>query len=570
MDANLFLAGPAARSLPALLLGGALCLSLTGCAGGNAREETPGSSPSVTDAAGRTSVVSAADGLSTADRRGGNARDADADAAAMADDPRPSRDARSGGSSAAAPAGEPLTLLYPTGERSSSSLLVRKQLPTEVGLNKPFDYVIEVTNLTDEEIDGVVVNEPVPDHLELQSATPEPSSQAGGEAKWNLNLGPGEVQTINVTAMATEAKPIRQCSTVSYDPTLCSQLAVVSPNLNLALRAPESTLQCAGYEVIYAVSNDGTGTARGVVIREALPEGVTLDGGEGEVRIDVGDVPAGKTLEFKRIVRPSSTGQVTLAGDATGANGLEAEAAEVVTQVTEARLELTAEAPDMRFIGRPFTHTFTVKNTGDGPAPRTIVSVVVPRGVTVASVDQGGTANGDRGGVTWQLGELAAGAERTVSVDLSGETRQPVRTTAAARADCVNGEITAQAVTDLQGIPALLMEVVDEIDPVTVGDETTYVITVTNQGSAADTNVSIVCELEEEMSFVSGSGSSAVTHEAGTVTMAAVPGLDPGDASTWRVTVRAESEADARFTVTMNSDELQRPVRETESTNLYE
>ena len=305
-----------------------------------------------------------------------------------------------------------------------------------------------------------------------------------------------------------------------------------------------------------------------MVIREALPEGVQLEGGAREVRIDAGDVPAGKTMEFKRIVRPSGTGTVALGGEATGANGLSAEANQVQTAVTEAKLELTAEAPEMRFIGRPFTHTFTVKNTGDGPAPRTVVSVVVPRNVTVANVDNGGQAG--RNNVTWQLNTLEPGAERTVSVDLSGKERAPVRTTAAARADCVADDVTAQAMTDLQGIPALLMEVVDEVDPVTVGDETTYVITVTNQGSAADTNVRIVCELEEEMSFVSGSGSSEVTAENGTVTMATVPGLDPGDASTWRVTVRAESPADARFTVTMNSDQLQRPVRETESTNLYE
>ena len=464
--------------------------------------------------------------------------------------------------------GEPLTLLYPTGERATSAIMVRKQLPVEVNLDKPFDYTIEVTNLTGEPIDGVVINEPVPGHMELRSAEPAPSSESGGEAKWNLNLAANGTQRIVVTAVANEAKPIRQCSTVSYDPTLCSELAVVSPSLKLALRAPASTLQCAGYEVIFSVSNDGTGTARGVVIQEQLPEGVTLDDGAKQVRIDVGDVPAGKTMEFKRIVRPSETGSVTLAGDATGANGLSAEAAGVETAVTEAKLEITSEAPEMRFIGRPFTHTFTVKNTGDGPAPRTVVSVVIPANVTVASADNNGAAT--EGGVTWQLGELPAGSERTVSVDLSGNVRAPIRTTAAARADCVTGEVTAVATTDLQGIPALLMEVVDEIDPVTVGDETTYVITVTNQGSAQDQNVTIVCNLEEAMSFVSGTGTSEVTAEDGTVTMAAVPGLDPGDAAVWRVTVKAESEADARFTVTLTSDQLQRPVRETESTNLYE
>ncbi|MBB6443363.1 DUF11 domain-containing protein [Phycisphaera mikurensis] len=566
MDANAPNLPRTARFAPALALGGALFLGLSGCAGNRTADDTPGSAPSVTDTAGRNSPASAADGL----RIDGQGRPGVRTAGFTGN----SNSGGGGGgdassSASAAPAGAPLTLLYPTGERSTSSLLVEKQLPAEVALDKPFDYMIKVTNLTGEPIDGVVVNEPVPDHMEIRSATPEPSSESGGEAKWNLNLAANASQTIRVSAVANEAKPIRQCSTVSYDPTLCSQLAVVSPALNLALRAPETTLQCAGYEVIYAVSNDGTGTARGVVVREALPAGVTLDGGESEVRIDVGDVPAGKTLEFKRVVRPSTTGSVELAGEATGANGLSAEADAVTTAVTEARLEITAEAPEMRFIGRPFTHTYTVKNIGDGPAPRTVVTVVVPPSVTIASVDNGGTRSGERGAVTWQLNELAAGAERTVSLDLSGTQRAPVRTTAAARADCA-AEATAQAETDLQGIPALLMEVVDEVDPVTVGDETVYVITVTNQGSARDTNVSIVCELEDSMSFVSGTGSSEVTAEGGTVTMQSVPELAPGDASTWRLTVKAESKADARFQVTMNSDQLGRPVSETESTNLYE
>jgi len=163
-----------------------------------------------------------------------------------------------------------------------------------------------------------------------------------------------------------------------------------------------------------------------------------------------------------------------------------------------------------------------------------------------------------------------AGAERTVSLDLSGTQQTVVQTRAAARADCVVENATASVATQLEGIPALLMEVVDVIDPVTVGDETTYVITVTNQGSAQDQNVQIVCEAEDSMSFVSGAGTTAVTSEGGTITMAAVPGLDPGQVATWRITVRAESEADARFTVTLTSEQLQRPVRETESTNLYE
>lgn len=564
MHAPFFTPGPTARPVrlaPALALGGALCLALTGCGGPQTTDggfdSAAGPASSTATAAGRASsarLSSALDGSGPASFGSGAGGSAAAGSAGLGNN--------------AAPAGEPLTLLYPTGERATSSLLVAKQLPLEVNLNRPFDYTIAVTNLTGEPIDGVVLNEPLPSHLQLQSATPPPSSETGGEAQWTLNLGPGSTQVINLTALATEAKPIRQCSTVTYDPTLCSQVAVVSPTLNLTMRAPELTLQCQGYEVIYAVSNNGTGTARGVVIRETLPEGVLLDDGANEVRIDVGDVPAGKTVEFKRVIRPSTTGTVTLAGEATGANGLVGQAQGVSTSVTEAKLVLTAEAPERRFIGRPFTHTFTVRNTGDGPAPRTVVSVVVPEGASVASVDNNGAVR--PGGVTWQLGELAPGAERTVSLDLSGTQQAVIQTVAAARADCVVEDASVSVATELEGIPALLMEVVDLIDPVTVGDETTYVITVTNQGSAQDQNVQILCEAEDSMSFVSGAGTTAVTAEGGSIRMAPVAGLNPGEVATWQVTVRAESEADARFTVTLTSEQLQRPVRETESTNLYE
>ena len=69
-------------------------------------------------------------------------------------------------------------------------------------------------------------------------------------------------------------------------------------------------------------------------------------------------------------------------------------------------------------------------------------------------------------------------------------------------ADAVN----ASAETDVKAIPAVLLEVVDVTDPVEVGTRTTYVITVTNQGSAPSTNIEIVCNLEENVRYVSSSG----------------------------------------------------------------
>ena len=111
---------------------------------------------------------------------------------------------------------------------------------------------------------------------------------------------------------------------------------------------------------------------------------------------------------------------------------------------------------------------------------------------------------------------------------------------------------------------------VDITDPVEVGQQTTYVITVTNQGSAADTNIRIVTKLPAEQSFVTATGATNATANGKTITFAPLGSLAPGASTSWRVTVRADSAADSRFSVEMTSDNLTSPVNETEATNLYE
>ena len=127
----------------------------------------------------------------------------------------------------------------------------------------------------------------------------------------------------------------------------------------------------------------------------------------------------------------------------------------------------------------------------------------------------------------------------------------------------------AMGKTAVVGIPAILLEVVDLTDPVEVGKETTYVITATNQGTAMDTNIRIVTDLESSMQLVSAGGATEAASTGGRVTFAPLPKLEPGAKAEWRVTGKAVAPADSRFTTIMTTDELQRPVMETEATTLY-
>ncbi|MCJ7692733.1 MAG: hypothetical protein MUO22_04900 [Sedimentisphaerales bacterium] len=54
------------------------------------------------------------------------------------------------------------------------------------------------------------------------------------------------------------------------------------------------------------------------------------------------------------------------------------------------------------------------------------------------------------------------------------------------------------------------------------------------------------------------------------VNFAPLQRLTPKAKTTWRVVVRAVKSGDVRFRTTMNTDQIERPVEETEATHLYE
>jgi uncharacterized repeat protein (TIGR01451 family) len=120
----------------------------------------------------------------------------------------------------------------------------------------------------------------------------------------------------------------------------------------------------------------------------------------------------------------------------------------------------------------------------------------------------------------------------------------------------------------VQGIPAILLEVIDVSDPIEVGKTETYVITVTNQGSAPDTNIRIVATLDDQ-EFVSSSGTTRGAAQANQVVFEPVASLAPGKQATFQLVVRCLKAKDVRIKFSMTSDQLTSPVEETEATRVY-
>ena len=303
-----------------------------------------------------------------------------------------------------------------------------------------------------------------------------------------------------------------------------------------------------------------------MVINDNLPTGLTTTDGQKAVKIAVGNLAQGQSRKFMINAKASATGSFNNTASATGDGGLSASAA-ATTVVKQPVLTIAKTAPAKRFVGRPIPYSITVSNKGDGVAKGVTVVDPVPNGTRFAKAGEGGQfANG---AITWKLGDLAPGQSRTLSAVVIGTSIAKVVNTARVDAYCAP-QAVASAPTEIAGIPAILLEVVDETDPIEVGATVVYMIRVTNQGSKAGTNIKIVASLEDQAQYVSATGVTKHTVAGKIVSFAPLPSLAPKAQAVWRLTVKAVGEGDVRFGVKMTSDDIGRPVEETEATNFYQ
>ena len=449
----------------------------------------------------------------------------------------------------------------------SDGLRIYKILPKTVQLNAPFEYTIQVTNLTDVTLTQVVVKDRLSEGIKYVSSTPSGKTD-GNVITWNMDsLAPKASEKIIIKAIGTQIGCLQTCADASYTVLACAKTEVVQPALGLTKTAPAKVTMCDPIPIRFVVTNKGTGTATNVKLTDALPNGLTTEGGESRVNLTLGNLAPGQSVTRTINTKAAKPGTYKNQAMALADGDLKAESEVTTTVVTQPVLAIEKTGPRMVFLGRSVQYDITVTNKGDAVAANTVVTDTVPAGVSDIKASNGGTLAG--GILTWRIGDLAPNASKKVSVAYTPEKGGNYQNTAKATAVCAEAA-SASAATVAEGIPAVLLEVIDVDDPIEVGRNETYIIEVTNQGTAPDTNIVIKARLEDSMSFVSTSGATTGTYADGVVTFAPLPSLAPQASATWRVIVKAEKTADARFTVIMNTDQLGRDVMETEATRFYE
>lgn len=442
-----------------------------------------------------------------------------------------------------------------------------KKTPATVQLNKPFEYTITVTNLTDIAVSEVQVRDRLPGSFKYTSSSPA-AEKEGDMLVWKIDsLGPNASEKIVVKGNAVKIGCLQTCADVTFIIPVCAATQVVQPELAVTKSAPAKVTVCDTIPLKFTVTNKGTGTASNVKLVDKLPEGLTTQDGKKTIELPLGNLAAGKSASRTVITKPAKPGIYKNQASATADGGLKAQSAITSTVVTQPVLAITKSGPKKEYLGRSIKYNIAVTNKGDAAAVDTVVTDTIPAGVSGVQASAGGVVAGNS--VSWKVGSLAPKASKTVSVSYKPAKAGTYRNTAKATAICADAA-SASAQTQIDAIAAILLEVIDLSDPIEVGGNETYLITVTNQGSANDTNVIIKTMLEDTMQFVSSTGVTKGSFSGNTVTFAPLPTLAPKAKVSWRVTVKAVKAGDVRFKVTMDSDQLTREVLETEATNFYE
>jgi len=370
---------------------------------------------------------------------------------------------------------------------------------------KSFNYQINLTNRRGNVTGNINLIESFPNGFDFQGSNPQGELQKGGK-KLVVSVGrlnPGESKSVVISGMTTKLNCVNDlCSTLVINPPeACINVKVLEPKLKITKRAPSSVIICDSIPLEMIVTNTGNAVAKNVKIVDKLPNGWTSEVGQ-VFSLELGDIAPGQEITRTVNIRSEKTGNfdnsaVVISG------GIEAVSNTTRTFVGQPVLTISKVGRVEQYLDRFAEYEIIVTNKGSMEAKNLVVTDNIP----VGAIDIKATppAKLVDSKLVWKVDSLGIGKSKKFIVTYVINKEGSFVNRASAEAYCAD-KVNAEAATLWKGIPAILLELIDLVDPVEVGKTTTYQITVTNQGSMTDTNIMVKCLFEDTVSYVASSG----------------------------------------------------------------
>jgi uncharacterized repeat protein (TIGR01451 family) len=452
------------------------------------------------------------------------------------------------------------------GASQSPSLLVEKRAPDTLLFGQPLTYEVVVRNLGPTPVYHVRVDDELPPGVRYLGG--DPLAEMGqNRLAWQVGtLEPGAERKLRVDLQPQAEGEIRSVATVSFCAAAVMRTQVVQPRLAVAVRGPEQVVAGENVPFQIQVSNPGSGQVTGLVLRGKLPPGLQHPQGS-LVEADLGGLAPGETRAVT-LTTVAAQGGAQLAAISASADGnLEAGARASVT-VLEANLKLRRTGPSRCFVKSEAAFELEVTNPGSAPADNAQLVDTLPAGLDFVSATEGGSYDATARTITWRLGAVAPGGRRTFGYRVKAVGLGEQTDKAVVQAD--RGlEVAAETAFNVEGVPALQMEVVDLEDPTPVGGELTYEVRVVNQGSCPCTNIQIIAQVPDGLQPTDCRGPTGHRGQGSQIVFDPLPKLATKADVVYRMTVRGQQPGDYRFRVQMTCDQLKLPVNQEESSRVY-
>ena len=392
-----------------------------------------------------------------------------------------------------------------------------------------------------------------------------PAQVQGKRLTWMIDsMARGEVRNIKVWLKTETEGALMTCACISAIPKVCLTTMIGRPAIAVEKTGPVTAKlgDMLTYNIV--LRNTGSSAAENVVLTDNIPQGLSHESGTRELTYNIGTLAPGETKQGTVTLRADERGRLCNVITARSSNAGTVSSM-ACTTIVEHRLSVLKFGPREQFLGKTADYQIVVQNPGDISLTGLTVTDTAPSETTMVAAS-GASVVGNQ--AAWRINELKPGERQTFTVTLRGNQGGTFcNRVAVATAEGLTG--SAEACTVWRGHPAMLLEMVDDPDPLQVGDVTTYTIRITNQGSANDSNIGMVMVFPREITPISAAGATPGTVLGKSVRFAPYGVLGPKQVITWTIQARATAVGDARVRAELTSDLLKTPVIKEEATQVY-
>ncbi len=394
--------------------------------------------------------------------------------------------------------------------------------------------------------------------IRFKPVTPEPSNGTG--AKQDVDLLPPPSVVPKRSEAGQGGNPERKSSgpSLGFESLAAPNDSVLSFDVRGQRQRPVGGP--ATFDVV--VRNNGTETITGVLVNVEFDEAFVFPGRvEKRLKKDLGQLLPGQSREMRLTLTSNQLGKHVCRFSMTAA-GVAAIERAVPVEFINPKLQVELVGPARRTVGSRAEFTVKIANTSDKPIDD--LRVTLQHDAALTPYFATGGFQREEHSLRWSLGRLEAGAGIQVQAEFDcRQLSEQACVTVEARSAELSTDPIESCLTVVT-VPGLLdLRVSDRSDPVKVGEEAEFEITVQNLGLEAVSEVQLDVQTSEHLragTHTAKVGDREIKLTAnqrdGTLRLT-LPDSLPADA-TLRITLRATAlqpgDAELRVVATPGSD----------------